>query len=127
MNICLVGSMRDYDRIIDISQTLKQRGHSVIVPIDQSETRGANMAMQKNAFMKGMFDNIKKCEAILAVNDRDRGGYKGYIGANTFLQLGLGMSMGKPLFCLAKWDPKLPYKEELDAMGIQFLDVKNPT
>jgi len=126
MNICLVGSMRDYDRILDIERSLKEQGNTVIIPIDRSDVRDLGHAQEKSVFMKGMFDRIKTCEAILAVNDRDRGGYKGYIGANTFLQLGIGMSLGKPLFTLEKWDPRLPYSEELNAMGIQQLDIKLP-
>ncbi len=95
-------------------------------PLDMSDRRPTERMQAKKEFMKGMFDQIGKCEAILAVNDRPRGGMQGYIGPNTFLQLGMGMSLGKPLFSLAKWDARLPYAEELDAMGINMLDLKLP-
>lgn len=118
--------MRDLNRIQEIAKELKGRGHVVLTPIDQSEARFADRVKSKNEFMRGMFEQIKQCEAVLAVNDGVRGGMKGYIGPNTFLQLGMAMALGKLLFCLAKWDDRLPYKEELDAMGINLLDIKLP-
>lgn len=126
MNICLVGSMRDLDRIQEIATELKARGNTVMLPIDTSGGRFGDRVTAKSAFMKGMIEQIKKCEAVLAVNDRPRGGLEGYIGPNTFLQIGIAMSIGKPLFCLSKWDERLPYKEELDAMGINLLDIHLP-
>jgi hypothetical protein len=94
--------------------------------MDQSEARITDRASSKHDFMKGMFEQIKQCEAVLAVNDSPRAGMQGYIGPNTFLQLGLAMNLGKILFCLRKWDERLPYREELDAMGIRLLDLKLP-
>jgi nucleoside 2-deoxyribosyltransferase len=126
MNLCLVGSMRDMSRIQEIALELKQRHHHVLTPMDLSEGKFADKNRTKSEFMKGMFEQIKQCEAVLAVNDSTRAGIKGYIGPNTFLQLGMAMALGKPLFCLAKWDEHLPYKEELDAMNINQLDLKLP-
>lgn len=126
MNICLVGSLRDASRIEEIARNLKEHGHKVLTPLDQSEARFADKAKSKSEFMKGMFNQIEQCEAVLAVNDVDRGGMEGYIGPNTFLQLGMAMAQNKLLFCLKKWDNRLPYKEELDAMGINLLDLKLP-
>jgi nucleoside 2-deoxyribosyltransferase len=126
MNICVIGSLRDGERIQEIARELKSKGHSVHTPIDQSEARFADRVQAKHDFMKGMFDQIKNCEAVLAVNDSDRGGMHGYIGPNTFLQLGMAMALSKPLFCLAKWDERLPYAEELNAMGINLLNIKLP-
>ncbi len=126
MNICLVGSMRDVERIKEIGNILKERGHRVIMPVDASDAHFADRAKAKHEFMQGMFNNIKQCESVLAVNDVPRGGVEGYIGPNTFLQLGMAMALGKPLFALKKWNERLPYKEELDAMGITLLDIKLP-
>lgn len=126
MNICLIGSLRDLSRIQEIAQALKDRGHKVTMPIDESEARFGDRSKTKRNFMQGMFKQIQTCDTVLAVNDRPRGGMIGYIGPNTFLQLGVAMALGKQLFCLAKWDDRLAYTEELDAMGIQFLDLKLP-
>lgn len=125
MNICLVGSMRDIARMQEIAGELKQRGHQVILPMDRSETRFADRQLSKREFMENMFENIKTCESVLAVNDAPRTGYNGYIGPNTFLQLGMAMALKKPLFCLQKWDDRLPYAEELNAMNINTLDLKS--
>jgi nucleoside 2-deoxyribosyltransferase len=126
MNICLHGSMRDSGRILEIARELKNHHHRVSTPLDLSEGRFADKTQAKRDFMQGMFEQIKICDSVLAVNDTSRGGVQGYIGPNTFLQLGIAMALGKQLFCLAKWDDRLPYKEELDAMGINLLDIKLP-
>jgi nucleoside 2-deoxyribosyltransferase len=124
MNICLVGSMRNYDRMVRLASDLEARGHTVEVPVDLSEGGFADRRKEKAEFMRRMFDTIKECDTILAVNDEARTGYKGYIGPNTFLQLGMGFALGKRLFCLEQWDAKLPYDEELRAMNIQKLDIQ---
>ena len=127
MNICLVGSLRDYDRMEEIGGELRKNGNTVVLPLDESEERFADRVEAKAEFMRHMSENIKSCDSILAVNDNERDGRLGYIGPNTFLQLGIGMSLGKPLFALAKWDPNLPYNDELSAMGIQMLNVRSTT
>lgn len=126
MNICVIGSLRDLNRLNDIASVLRERGHNALLPLDTSGNRFGDRKQAKRAFMQGMFEQMKQCDSVLAVNDTERGGMKGYIGPNTFLQLGLAMSLGKPLFSLAKWDDRLPYAEELDALGINLLDIKLP-
>lgn len=126
MTICLVGSMRDLGRIQEIAGELKQRGHRVILPLDTSSARFADRVKAKHDFMQGMFTNIRQCDSVLAVNDIPRGGMEGYIGPNTFLQLGMAMALEKPLFSLKPWDQRLPYTEELNAMGINLLDIRFP-
>ena len=124
MNICLVGSMRNLERMQQLAKDLEARGHTVQIPVDLSEGGFANRVQEKAQFMRQMFDTIKSCDTILAVNDEERGGYGGYIGANTFLQLGMGFAMEKQLFCLEEWDHRLPYDEELRAMNIHKLDIQ---
>ncbi len=126
MNICLIGSMRHIDRIREIANALKQRGHRVILPIDTSEGRVFERTTAKREFMKHMFEKIKSCDSVLAVNDVPREGIEGYIGPNTFLQLGMAMALEKPMFVLKKWNHRLPYTEELDAMGIDVLNLRMP-
>ncbi len=124
MTTCVIGSMRDFDRIQDIAGVLKQQGRKVLTPVDTSGARFADHVQAKNEFMRSMYEQIKQCDAVLVVNDRDRNGLKGYIGPNTFLQLGMAMALGKTLYSLAKWDEKLPYDEELSAMGISVMDIQ---
>lgn len=119
--------MKDRGRIQEIGSALTRQGHKVTMPLDTSETRFSDRKQSKALFMKEMFNKIKDCDSVLAVNDSSRGGLRGYIGPNTFLQLGMGMSLGKTLFSLAKWDEQLPYNDELEAMGIQQLDIALPS
>ena len=110
----------------EIASELRSRGHRVILPIDASEGRMVERTTAKREFMKSMFAKIQSCDSVLAVNDVPRGGIEGYIGPNTFLQLGMAMALEKPMFVLKKWDHRLPYAEELDAMGIGLLDIRLP-
>lgn len=116
--------MRNLDRMERLSHDLQARGHTVRVPVDLSEGGFTDRMQQKAEFMRTMFDEIRSCDTILAVNDEERSGYSGYIGPNTFLQLGMGFALGKQLFCLQEWDPRLTYNEELRAMNIQKLDIQ---
>jgi hypothetical protein len=118
--------MRNYERMIRLAQHLRERGHTVSVPVDISEQSFADHMQAKARFMREMFEVIRNCEQVLAVNDEQRVGYSGYIGPNTFLQLGLAFSLGKTLYCLSNWDPRLPYDEELRAMNIKKLDISLP-
>lgn len=124
MTTCVIGSMRNLSRIEDIAEQLKQQGRRVMTPLDTSGARFADRAQAKKAFMQGMYDQIKQCDAVLVVNDAPRDGLKGYIGPNSFLQLGMAMALGKTLYALEKWDDRLTYDEELEAMGINLLDLK---
>lgn len=124
MTTCVIGSMRELNRIQDIASLLRERGQKVVLPLDSSGALFADRPKAKRDFMQGMFEQIKDCDAVLVVNDAPRGGLKGYIGPNTFLQLGMAMAQGKTLYALEKWDEHLPYNEELEAMGINLLDIK---
>jgi len=124
MTTCVIGSMRDLNRIQDIAGLLRDRGQKVVLPLDTSGALFGDHAKAKHDFMQGMYEQIKKCDAVLVVNDAERGGLNGYIGPNSFLQLGMAMAMGKTLYALDKWDERLPYNEELGAMGITLLDLK---
>jgi hypothetical protein len=126
MNVCLIGSMRNYGRMQQIANDLREHGHTVTLPVDLSENHFADRQQMKSQFIKDMYSTIQNsCDSILTVNDEVRAGYEGYIGPNTFLQLGMGFALGKNLFCLKEWDPRLPYNEELQSMKIQKLDLQN--
>jgi hypothetical protein len=125
MNVCLIGSMRNYGRMQQLAKDLREHGHTVTLPVDLSESRFSDRQQMKAQFIKDMYTTIQSsCDSILTVNDEERSGYDGYIGPNTFLQLGMGYALGKNLFCLKQWDARLPYNEELQAMKIQKLDLQ---
>ncbi len=124
MTTCVIGSLREYDRIKDIGDSLKDIGHKVLLPLDMSGARIADHLQAKNKFIRGMYDQIKQCDAVLVVNDLPRDGMQGYIGPNTFLQMGMALSLGKRIYALNKWDERLPYNEELQSMDIEMLDLQ---
>ncbi len=124
MTTCVIGSLRNLGRIEDIANELRQKGQKVLMPMDTSGAHFADRVQAKSEFMKGMYEQIKSCDAVLVVNDAPRAGMEGYIGPNTFLQLGMAMALGKRLYALSKWDQNLPYNEELEAMDINVIDLQ---
>ena len=61
------------------------------------------------------WDTIKKCDAALILN-YDKNGITGYIGGNSFLEMGFAYVLRKPIYLLYSI-PKMPYYEtEIIAM-----------
>ena len=71
--------------------------------------------------MKNHFDKIEWSEAILVTN-YEKNNIKGYIGANTLLEMGLALHLRKKIFLLNPV-PKISYKEEI--LGMKPILINN--
>ncbi len=60
------------------------------------------------------YEVIKKNDVILVVNI-EKNGIKGYIGGNTFLEMGFAFILNKKIYCLYQL-PDLPYSSEIVEM-----------
>ncbi len=60
-------------------------------------------------------DKIKKSDAVLILNF-DKSKTVGYIGGNTFLEMGVAYALGKRVFLWKKPSSRLPYYEEIMAL-----------
>ncbi len=132
MIITICSSAVFVKEVYDIKQKLENKGHKVLVYPDEVEINGKKINVLdyhkmreenltkkllelKSKLMSKHFDNIKKSDAILVLN-LDKNGSKGYIGGNTFLEMGLAYYLKKKIFVWKSIQKELPYYEEIMAL-----------
>jgi nucleoside 2-deoxyribosyltransferase len=105
--------------------TLRAAGHTPLVPksLTLIETKGFKkpatvaerlVAEKKYDFIREHFKKIESADAVLVVNPAHHG-IDGYIGGNTFLEMGIAFYLGKPIYVL-HGIPHMDYELELAAM-----------
>ncbi|MFH1780595.1 MAG: hypothetical protein ABH841_01110 [Candidatus Nealsonbacteria bacterium] len=124
MKIIICGSMTAAREMVAVEKKLQELGHEIILPdftydyanFDTIEKMHAESARNKVAhdLIRGYFEKIKNSDAILVVNI-ERKGVEGYIGGNSFLEMGFAHILNKPIYLLNKI-PEIGYKDELEAM-----------
>lgn len=124
MIITVCGSMQFHQEMVDAEKTLEARGHTVYIPsgaYDKSKNEFyANSEEEKitfkveNDLIREHFRNIDQSDAILVVN-YDKKGIKGYVGGNTFLEMGHAFSQGKTMYLLYPV-PDMDYIVEMESM-----------
>jgi hypothetical protein len=110
------------NEFIRVKEELEHKGHSVDIPEGCKNPeligRGTNSEKIEDKIkydlIRKHFDTIKLNVAILVVNI-EKNGVKGYIGGNTFLEMGFAHILNKKIFCLYPL-PDLIYTSELIAM-----------
>lgn len=132
MKITICGSIAFYDQMLETKAALEKLGHSVDLPpheinnekgekidvreyyrLRHSETDETSWIWKrKKEAMLDHFHKIDRCDAILVLNI-DKNGIPGYIGANTFLEMGLALYQNKPIYLLNPASTKLSYYEEI--------------
>lgn len=103
-------------------------GHEVEIPfgckhlrdrISVTDEEKADDKIQNN-LIKGYFDMIASHDAVIIVNP-EKNGIPGYVGGNSFLEMGFAHVLGKPLYCL--YAPgEVSYLSEILAMQPTVLD-----
>jgi len=112
MKIALCGSMAFAQEMLEAERVLKKQGYRVILPegvqeyIDNDKfleklknTSKLEDAKRKKTLdlVKKHYHKIKNSDAILVIN-KDKNGIKGYIGGNTFLEMGFAHVLNKKIF-----------------------------
>jgi nucleoside 2-deoxyribosyltransferase len=102
--ITICGSMKVIDRMIAIEAELKSLGFSVLLPNigevnDYSKMSEVEQTSHKNQMIIDHVEKIKKSDAVLIVNERLKD-IDGYIGANSFLEMGMAFALGKKIYLL---------------------------
>ena len=69
---------------------------------------------RKNEAMKTHFSKVAWADAVLVLNC-DKNNVKGYVGANTLIEMGIALHLGKKIF-LMNQIPELSCKEEILGM-----------
>lgn len=124
MKIILCGSMTASKEMLELQKNIQALGHEVVIPDfteDYAAMEGDGIVHTESAhnkveynLIRGYFDKIKEGDAILVVNV-ERKGIKGYIGGNSFLEMGFALVLNKPIYLL--YDiPDMSYRDEIEAM-----------
>ena len=122
MKIAICSSISMYKEILRVEKELENKGHTVDVPegIKNSTLVGRESVSEKtnhkikHDLIRKYYEVIKKNDAILVVNI-EKNGIKGYIGGNTFLEMGFAFILNKKIYCLYQL-PELSYSSEIIEM-----------
>lgn len=131
MKIALCGSLTFHKEMRSLQHVLEEKGFTVFVPksFDLIEQKGFKKpetvkerlaAEAKYDFIREHFDKIKKSDVVLVAN-YDKKGIAGYIGGNTFLEIGYGYYLHKQIYFLHEI-PAMIYTLELAAMRPTILN-----
>lgn len=130
MIITICGSMQFHKEMADVRGQLVARGFTVYVPgeldnlarnesyMDNDEERIT--AKIEYDFIREHFKKIEQADAILILN-YEKKGISGYIGGNTFLEMGYAFGLGKKVYLLHPV-PDMDYKTEMYAIQPIILD-----
>lgn len=124
MKIVICGSMKLSGKMIEVRDELLKLGHEVILPRHTEEYAQMNTSDHihnesaqnkiKNDLIRDYFNRINENDAILVVNC-DLNGVNGYIGGNSFLEMGFAHVLNKEIYLLNNM-PDSSFKDELIAM-----------
>lgn len=134
MNITICGSIAFIDEMIAMQKRLEAVGHEVKTPPTEITDEHGNALSVKDYYkirktadeneawvwdrkeeaIRRHFDKVAWADAILVLN-HDKNGVTGYIGANSFLEMGLAFYLKKPIYLLNPI-PDVAFKEELLGM-----------
>lgn len=125
MTIAVCGSLTFYKEIRQIQKKLELSGHRALVPksIRLMEEEGYKKpqtvaerlkAEKKYHFISEHFKKVEEADAILVVNPNNHG-IAGYVGGNTFLEIGVAFYLGKKIY-LFNPIPHMEYELELASM-----------
>lgn len=134
MKITICGSIAFYDEMLDAKKRLEALGHEVKLPPHEVKDENGNMISAKEYYARRKatksddnwiwdrkaeaimwhFNKVQWSDAILVVN-YDKNGIAGYIGGNTFMEIGVAFFLKKSIFLL-KTIPEISYKEEILGM-----------
>lgn len=131
MKIVICSSVSFAEEIMQIKETLEKRGFEVVIPEGLSDylndpelkkrasgwgtLEGAERKI-KNDLIRGYYEEIKTCDAVLIIN-KDKNGIKNYLGGNSFLEMGFAHVLKKPIYVLNPLPEELKvFYQELVAM-----------
>jgi len=115
--ITLCSSASFFDRLPGINDELSKRGYEVLLP-SMMDYHG----MEEDSLTKIQFDlmrahskKIDRSDAVYVANFEKKG-IPGYIGGNTFLEMGKAFDKNIPIFLREEIPSNIGYREELLAM-----------
>jgi nucleoside 2-deoxyribosyltransferase len=130
MTITICGSMQFHKEMMQTKLQLESKGFIVLVPKDLDNIANNESYMETDEerinakiefdFIREHFRKIEKADAIFVLN-YEKNGLRGYIGGNTFLEMGYAYGLGKKIYLLYPI-PEMDYKTEMHAMRPIVID-----
>ncbi len=126
MIITICGSITFVNEMRSIGLLLDKKGHTVQYPdLSQAARKSSKEEHVKRKrrmdLIRAHFEKISRGDAILVVNF-EKNGVKGWIGANTFWEIGFAHVLGKKIF-LMEPPPTFDYfADEIKAIDFKVLD-----
>lgn len=138
MHIAICSSIDFTPKIKECMEYLESNGHTVDIPFMSEKIIRGDISMdeflkvkekegdigyRKNSGINHItrhYNLIKECDAVLIINIEKKG-IPGYIGGNTFLEMGFAHVLGKKIFVLNPL-PIMPYSDELQEMNLTVID-----
>lgn len=124
MKIVICGSMKLSKKMLELRNELVKFGHEVVLPRHTEEYAEMNTLEHvhnesvknkiNNDLIRDYYNEIALNDSVLIVNS-DLNGVKGYIGGNSFLEMGFAHVLNKKIFLLNEI-PEIIYRDELIAM-----------
>lgn len=124
MKIVICGSMTASKEMLEIEKKLQALSHEVIIPLfthdyaalDEMDKMHSESAQNKIKYdlIRGYYEKIKNGDAVLVINI-ERRGIRGYIGGNSFLEMGFAHIFSKPIYLLEDI-PDVNYRDEIETM-----------
>ena len=125
MKITICGSMTASKKMLEVKAELQKMGHEIFMPeftddyakLDDPNKMHSESAKNKVQYdlIKSHFRKIDDSDAIVVVN-MEKKGVEGYIGGNSFLEMGYAFGTDKKIFLLNDI-PEMLYTDELKAMN----------
>lgn len=121
--IIICGSISAAEEIIAAQKKLEAKGYEVETPEgvkhlgmwgEDATTEEKTDRKIKHDLIRLYYEKIQASDIVLVVNPEKKG-IAGYIGGNTFLEMGFAHILRKPLYCLYPI-PELSYTSEILAM-----------
>ena len=134
MKITICGSIAFFDSMREFKDKLEALGHEVKLPPTEVEDNNGNKIPvqeyyalrkaetnddswiwdKKEKAIRNHFNKVDWSDAILVLN-HGKNNVQGYIGGNTFIEMGVAFHLNKKIFLLDKI-PEVAYREEILAM-----------
>jgi len=116
--------MKVSEKMMESKGILEQAGHEVVVPRfckeyaegeKQEESSSESIENKiEGDLIRDYYEEIAKHDALLVVNEKLKN-TEGYIGGNTFLEMGFAHVLDKKIFLISEI-PEMGYKDEIVAM-----------
>ncbi len=121
MKIIICSSISAAEEVLTIQKRLQEMGYKVEIPEGiknefirgRTEVSSSEKAADKIKYdlVRGYYEKIKNNDAVLVVNPEKRG-IKGYIGANTLIEMAFAHVLNKKLYVLYPL-PDMQYSAEI--------------